>query len=320
MDLTYEELSVDDGQLVVNHGRVSVEELRKQPLGGHVKLRALRRSSAKLGESLGGLGDLHSGILRVAAEVGERRVVPRDRNAVITLNWNPNRDALEQLHGRTFAESLDVWLRNKDRGEVLIEIRDLDEATAANTARIYSSYIDRLQQFSARSGTRTFTARRGESLSAGLPKMSARAPTLAERAAGRRQELAQQWLTASGVSELLGSRADNGSEMANKLRRGGQLLGVWVPSERGYRYPTWQFRNGEPEPLMPQILEVLRERGRMWTGDRRTSGWKEAEWFIAPNMLLDGWAPDALLARGEGKRVLEAAITQFEDETDAGGF
>ena len=320
MDLAYEELSMDDGQLVVQHGKVSIEEVRKRPLAGHIKVRALRRSSVRIGEALGDLGDLHSGILRVASDVGERRFAPFERHTVMTLNWDPGRNALEQLQGRTFAESLDVWLRNKHRGEVLIQVLDLDETTAVNTTRMYTSFIERLQRLSARSVTSTFVARRGESLSPELPATSSPAPSLAERAAARRQELAEQWLDARTVSELFGSKAANGSELANKLRRNGQLLGVWVPSERGYRYPTWQFVAGQLEPLMPQILRVLRERGRMWTEDRRTSGWKEAEWFIAPNALLAGSEPHALIAQGEGQRVLDAAIAQFDGETDAGGF
>lgn len=63
-------------------------------------------------------------------------------------------------------------------------------------------------------------------------------------AAGRRDELARQWLSASDVSHQLGA-APSSTSAASQLRRGGELRAVYKTHPRPcYRYPTWQFSPG----------------------------------------------------------------------------
>lgn len=62
-----------------------------------------------------------------------------------------------------------------------------------------------------------------------------------EAEARRRLELAEEWLLATQVSTMIYSVAGDTSLVAD-LRHSGYLLEAWVPSERAFRYSTWQFR------------------------------------------------------------------------------
>lgn len=127
----------------------------------------------------------------------------------------------------------------------------------------------------------------------------------------RRGELAQPWPTAIEVGRQLGSPPENGSHRVNRLRRAGRLLGVWLPSEQAYRYPTWQFgADGTAVPPFAELLILVRGPGGMNTHNRRTSGWGEVEWFLTPHVLLDGASPVEVLPH-DPARVLAAAQEEF---------
>ncbi|ASK94778.1 hypothetical protein KWH04_17745 [Xanthomonas campestris pv. trichodesmae] len=139
----------------------------------------------------------------------------------------------------------------------------------------------------------------------------------ADAAAVRRRHLSQAWPTAAEVSRQLGSTAENGSHRANQLRRDGQLLGVWLPSEQAYRFPVWQFgSDGRPVPPLVELLALLRGAGGMDTQDRLTSGWGEVEWFLTPHALLDGASPAEVLPH-DPARVLAVAQEEFREPADA---
>lgn len=139
---------------------------------------------------------------------------------------------------------------------------------------------------------------------------------LSSRAFERRRLLAAQWLTAPQASRMLGSRADHCGEMATELRRAGRLLGVWVPHERAYRYPVWQFIPEQATSPMQTILRILRQQGGLVEPGRRTSGWSEAAWFLAPHALLDARTPANVLA-SDPDRVVSVAREEFEGNADA---
>lgn len=139
---------------------------------------------------------------------------------------------------------------------------------------------------------------------------------LSSRASERRRLLAAQWLTASQASRMLGSRADNSGERAAEFRRAGRLLGVWVPHENAYRYPVWQFVSDQATSTMQTILRILRQQGGLVEPGRRTSGWSEAAWFLAPHALLDARTPANVLA-SDPDRVVSVAREEFEGNPDA---
>lgn len=140
--------------------------------------------------------------------------------------------------------------------------------------------------------------------------------TPAELAAVNRSKLADEWLTAAQVNRMLRTEAGDSSQLVDDQRRAGNLLGVWVASDRTYRYPPWQFdAGGTPVPQMREILRILREHGGGIDQGRRTSGWIEVEWFMTPHVDLDGQRPaDHLAAHAE--QVLHAAYAEFVGDAD----
>lgn len=142
----------------------------------------------------------------------------------------------------------------------------------------------------------------------------------AELAAARRLELAKDWLLANQVSDLIDPSANASPMLATSMRKMGLVLAAWAPEEGGYRYPTWQFSSsGQLVPQMAEILRLLREPGSMASAVRRTSGWEEVEWFLVPHVLLDDQRPAEVLKTAPD-RVLKAAILQFVENDDKGGF
>jgi hypothetical protein len=68
----------------------------------------------------------------------------------------------------------------------------------------------------------------------------------------RRESLTDSWLSARlGI--------DTGRLAA--MRRAGDLIGVREPGGLAYLYPAWQFQNGKPRPLVPQLVRTAREAG-----------------------------------------------------------
>lgn len=144
--------------------------------------------------------------------------------------------------------------------------------------------------------------------------------SLDELAAARRIELARDWLKPRQVSTLITNEVADERELVTLRRRESHLLGAWVPSERCYRYPPWQFRaDGQPVPQLKEILHLLRGSGGMASADGRTSGWEEVQWFLVPHVLLDGHSPAEVL-NIDPDRVLEIVTIQFVTDSNAGGF
>lgn len=317
--LSYLDLYEHDGELHQKSGTLSVEALRSERSRSssehHAimrRIRAFARTSPgdRRGDSLSQLATLQSALLRAVSSLLADSIHPLEPRPV-TLSWNMERHSLKVLSGHDLSENVEAWLHNLPKDEALIEIGDLDQQALETAAREMSLYFKQL-----------FASFEGVDVETKLKRASTeQAPvaTPAELAAARRTELARGWLVASQVSALLGSEADNGSQFATQRRLAGQLLGVWMPSERAYRYPPWQFGpDGQPVEPMPEILSLLRKEGRMSTNSRQTSGWKEVEWLLSPHTLLDGEKPADLLTK-QPEKVLEIAYEQFVEEDDAGG-
>ncbi|MCZ8158396.1 MAG: hypothetical protein O9256_00635 [Rhizobiaceae bacterium] len=185
---------------------------------------------------------------------------------------------------------LDAWRRNATADEVVVEVR-ADDGELEAIARDLEPPVD-------------------EALEAGTPRET-------DASAARRNDLVRDWLTAADVSERMHSRATNRGALPSRLRRAGELLGVWVPSENGYRHPDWQFSrvSGRPYPEIKEILALLRGPNGLTEG-RPTSGWEEVEWFLQPRASLGGVAPATLLAT-DAARVRECAHKDVSEDRDA---
>jgi hypothetical protein len=317
-DLSYIHLTEDHGQLQRQSGTVSAADLphaigmRSAAL--HVSahsLSAFRLRRPGRGDALAELGTLQATLLAAVrllqsfSRLAPLPQAPAEGGPHAFLFSPPQR--LRELHGEHAHENMDLWLRNAT-DETFIEVGDLAPAALREAEYALSAQLSELRGLLRADGE--------------IPAALRTAPrqTPAEAAAARRQQLAALWLAAAQVSAQLGSDAGNASQLATTRRKAGQLLGAWVPSERAYRYPTFQFRpDGQPVWQLAEILQLLREQGGMGSGERRSSGWEEVEWFLSPHVQLDGRPPAELLV-ADPDRVLRVAQLQFVEDADAGGF
>lgn len=317
-DLSYLDLYEDDGQLLLSSGSLSADELIAQqelngrPLLEDALLRPIRAFSitehrSPRGAPMAEIVMLQSAALHVLRSLlrGREQGVPEPRRVSVYYTWSPRRPAPRQLLGRNFAENLDTWLRTAGAGEAFVEVPGVGPATIEEIVREMRTSLMQLQQSV---GVEPEHADRTPPRRQAVPRDSA---------AERRRALAQAWLTAAEVSRQLGSTAENASHRANQLRRDGQLLGVWLPSEQAYRFPLWQLdANGAPVSPLAELLTLLRGPGGMGTQQRLTSGWGEVEWFLTPHALLDGASPAEILP-DDPARVLAAAQEEFQEPADA---
>ncbi|APP87259.1 hypothetical protein BI317_24665 (plasmid) [Xanthomonas hortorum pv. gardneri] len=140
-------------------------------------------------------------------------------------------------------------------------------------------------------------------------------PAETAASAAARSEAIADWLTSQEAGVQLPGRSGSPDQRASRLRRRGALFGVWVPERRAYRFAPWQFlQSGQPSPVLPEILTLVRSRSGVAAGER-TSGWEELEWFLAPHALADGRTPAELLAT-DPWAILKVAHADFDEGAD----
>lgn len=98
-------------------------------------------------------------------------------------------------------------------------------------------------------------------------------------------------LSATEVSRLLGCSR----QAVDKQRRTGRLLGLRVGAT--WRYPAWQFADGQPLAGLREVLAALRS----------PSPWTVAAFLLSRHARLGDRRPLDLLRRGEQDAVLAAA-------------
>lgn len=241
--------------------------------------------------------------------------------------WHAGR--MHELHSQSLTESLDVLLRQAGHNDncVLVELSDPTPAAAATTGSILERFYTRLYEnmndrrptgYPAVRGAHPTPAAADEATPACTSPLTP-VQQIFRDAAAQREALAAQWPSAAQASAQLGSHVAKGSYLASQLRCAGKLLGVYVRyPEPSYRYPTWQFGpNCQPVDHLTEILRVLRDYGPFeheLYDPNRTTGWGEVEWFLSPNVLLDGATPAEVLAT-DPAGVLQAARTEFASGT-----
>lgn len=109
-------------------------------------------------------------------------------------------------------------------------------------------------------------------------------------------------LNAAKVRSLSGLSPKNKSEPASRWKREGRIFAVRYKSID--LFPEFQFRDGEPRPVIKMILETLPDH---------LTPWQIALWFASGNGWLDGEAPQDCLATPEivreaARRMNEHAI------------
>jgi hypothetical protein len=118
-----------------------------------------------------------------------------------------------------------------------------------------------------------------------------------------RRQFMREWpsLTSKQVHELSGNDAKNTALTASRWKRQGRVFAV--PFGNADRYPEFQFREGQPKPVISRVLKEF--------GNKR-SPWQIAFWFIAENGWLDGRRPVDLLDT-EAESVVEAARQEMDE-------
>lgn len=121
-----------------------------------------------------------------------------------------------------------------------------------------------------------------------------------------RRSASADWLDAASVAAQLGKVLGE----VTALRKGGELLAVWLPSGQRFLYPTWQFdERGNPIPEVVALLALLRSPNGLGIGVPST-GWGEVEWLMSCHVLLDGLSPSQVLVF-DPARVLAVAQEEF---------
>lgn len=107
--------------------------------------------------------------------------------------------------------------------------------------------------------------------------------------------------TAADLHALAGSRAANKSALAGGWKDNGRIFAV--PFRGVDRFPAFQFADGQPRPVVKQVLARL---------PRGMTPWQTAFWFASGNGWLDGAAPQDCLA---DRDAVVTAATRMSDPT-----
>lgn len=131
-------------------------------------------------------------------------------------------------------------------------------------------------------------------------------PTDSRSAALRRRELLSNpdWLTADEAQRHLG-----GTVNLPELQGARQLLGVWDPDKRHWRYPAFQFKESRGlREVMAELLAIL--------PPGNGSGWSQIEWLYSPHPRTLQRRPVEFIA-SDPEQVLSVARAQFDSHPDA---
>lgn len=293
-------------------GAVSVRASMRRAVGTHgvhrLRLRAYQRPMTTIVAALAQISALEVSLWRGMRAVVEDRQDNIQAVQSATLLTVRADAGIQRLLRGSAPDNFAWWLCNAALGETLVEIVVPAELTFKDAQARLGAAIDTLGS----------VLQVGSGDDGGLPIADATVPVVSkaalDAAAEFRRELAKDWYTEDQVGAMLGSQAGSANRLTVRFRRQGKLLGVWVPTQRAYRYPTWQFRaDGTPAPELAATLKLLRENGGVIDHGRRTSGWNEVEWFMTPHVLLHGRRPADELAK-HGRQVLHAAYVEFVEE------
>lgn len=114
-------------------------------------------------------------------------------------------------------------------------------------------------------------------------------PSPEEAVAALRDELlALGWPTSAEVGRANDGHTADPARWAKTKRDAGELLGVWSPSDRTYRHPSFQFyADGTLRPRIQELLVALAESPD-FAPDNDPTGWRRAFWLCGLSYGLAG--------------------------------
>ncbi len=110
-------------------------------------------------------------------------------------------------------------------------------------------------------------------------------------------------VTAPELAHFTGSKAKNQSARAHDWVKAGRIFSV--NDGASDRYPLFQLREGQPIPVLADILKVLTPK---------LSNWQVAFWLTSPNAWTGSWRSPVEILASEPENVLEAARHEVADK------
>jgi hypothetical protein len=159
----------------------------------------------------------------------------------------------------------------------VIVVRSPDKTTAASVARA----VELLPGLVDKTRRRIDEARLAgatEALAQLAPRDETQAAIETENARVRSEFLQRHpTLGSLDIHKLSGSKSDNRAATAHRWKRDGRIFALAVKGED--RYPAFQFQDGQPRPVIADVLAAL---------PKHMSPWQIALWFVSGN----GWLAD----------------------------
>jgi hypothetical protein len=131
--------------------------------------------------------------------------------------------------------------------------------------------------------------------------LAAALPDLEHDNAEAQATFLKQWpvLTGGQLAERAGHGSNNVSATASRWKAARKIFGV--RTGRREVYPAFQFKGGQPRPVVGEVLTAL---------PNEMSGWQTALWFVGANSWLEDDAPADRL--DDAAQVIEAARHEGE--------
>jgi hypothetical protein len=186
----------------------------------------------------------------------------------------------EQVAGRELLEAVHGAVRELLGSARLFIVHDTDPALA----KVVSAVIEQLPDVVA-SRRRALSERNIEALVdvfLGADPLASAMPAIDRDNAAAQAAFLKRWavLTAEAVAKQADHTSSNRSATASRWKKAGKIFGVRVSGRDAY--PSFQFQDGRPRPIIAKVLAALPET---------MTGWQSAFWFTGPNGWLDGSLP-----------------------------
>ncbi|MBV8441698.1 MAG: hypothetical protein JO312_14265 [Hyphomicrobiales bacterium] len=195
----------------------------------------------------------------------------------------------EQIARREFLEAVHGALRELLGTARLFIVHDSDPALA----KVVSAVIEQLPDVVA-SRRRALSERNIEALVdvfLGADPLASAMPAIDRDNAAAQAAFLKRWpvLTAEAVAKQADHASSNRSATASRWKKAGKIFGVRVSGRDAY--PSFQFQDGRPRPIIAKVLAALPET---------MTGWQSAFWFTGSNSWLEGSLPVDLLTDEAG--------------------
>lgn len=242
-----------------------------------------------------------SGSLPTTARVGKNRsgytdmavIIDGDRYVVETKKGNVDGEALLRAVHAAMGDLLGAGTR------VLLLPND-DRALAP----VISAVMEQVPN-AVRARRQALTERHIEALVdvyLAADPLAAAMPNLERDNAQAQSRFLQAWpvLSAEAVAEQAGHDSTNRSATTSRWKKARKIFGVRVSGREAY--PSFQFQEGRPRPVIGRVLSAL---------PATLSGWQTAFWFVGPN----SWLADQPPATRLDDEAAVVAAAEHESET-----